>query len=90
LKLPQLAKVLEKIQLQLNCADLTLKDNQHAFLKGRSTISALIEISQKWFEGAWQKRTQRMAEKVSILFSLTLAKRLIWWTTEFSFLNWPL
>jgi hypothetical protein len=35
--LPQLAKVLEKIQLQLNCADLTLKDNQHAFLKGRST-----------------------------------------------------
>ena len=44
--LPQLAKMLEKIQLQLNCADLTLKDNQHAFLKGRSTISALIEISQ--------------------------------------------
>ena len=48
--LPQLAKVLEKIQLQLNCADLTLKGNQHAFLKGRSTISALIEISQKWFD----------------------------------------
>ncbi|CAB4037001.1 Hypothetical predicted protein [Paramuricea clavata] len=48
--LPQLAKVLEKIQLQLNCADLTLKDNQHAFLKGRSTISALIEISQKWLD----------------------------------------
>ena len=48
--LPQLAKVLEKMQLQLNCADLTLKDNQHAFLKGRSTISALIEISQKWFD----------------------------------------
>jgi hypothetical protein len=48
--LPQLANVLEKIQLQLNCADLTLKDNQHAFLKGHSTISALIEISQKWFD----------------------------------------
>jgi hypothetical protein len=48
--LPQLAQVLEKIQLQLNCADLTLKDNQHAFLKGRSTISALIEISQQWFD----------------------------------------
>jgi hypothetical protein len=48
--LPQLAKVLEKIQLQLNCADLTLKENQHPFLKGRSTISALIEISQKWFD----------------------------------------
>ncbi len=38
--LPQLAKVLEKIQLQLNCVDLTLKNNQHAFLKDRSTISA--------------------------------------------------
>ena len=34
----------------VHCADLTLKDNQHAFLKGRSTISALIEISQKWFD----------------------------------------
>ena len=30
--------------------DLTLKDNQHAFLKGRSTISALIEMTQKWFD----------------------------------------
>jgi hypothetical protein len=48
--LPQLAKVLEKIQLQLSCADLALKENQHAFLKGRSTISALIQISQKWFD----------------------------------------
>ena len=48
--LPQLAKVLEKIQMQLNCAELTLKDNQHAFLKGHSTILALIEISQKWFD----------------------------------------
>ncbi|CAB3986094.1 Hypothetical predicted protein [Paramuricea clavata] len=48
--LPQLVKVLEKIQLKLNCADITLKDNQHAFPKGRSTLSALIEISQKWFD----------------------------------------
>jgi hypothetical protein len=48
--LSQSAKVLEKIQLQLNCADLTLKDNQHAFFKGRSTISGLIGISQKWFD----------------------------------------
>jgi hypothetical protein len=45
--LPQLAKVLEKIQLQLNCADLTLKDNQHAFLNGCSTNSALIKMTQK-------------------------------------------
>jgi hypothetical protein len=46
----RLLRRLEKIQLQLNCADLTLKDNQHAFLKGRSTIPPLIEISQKWFD----------------------------------------
>ena len=83
--LPQLAKVLEKIQLQLNCADLTLKDNQHAFLKGRSTISALIEISQKWFDET--ENTAHGRKGISMLFSLTLAKRLIWWTTEFSFLN---
>ena len=41
---------MEKIQFQLNCADLTLKDKQHAFLKSRSTTSAWIEISQKWFD----------------------------------------
>ena len=42
--LPQLAKVLENIQLELNCADLTLKDNQHAC--NCSTISALIEMTK--------------------------------------------
>lgn len=47
--LPQLAKVLEKIQLRLNIEDLKLKDNQHAFLHQRSTVSALISTSQKWF-----------------------------------------
>ena len=26
------------------------KHNQHAFLKGHSTISALIEMTQKWFD----------------------------------------
>ena len=40
--LPQLAKVLEKIQLQLNCADLTLKDNQHAL--GRGPLAKVISV----------------------------------------------
>ena len=48
--LPQLSKVLEKIQLQLNSQDLKFKDNQHAFLSDRSTVSALISTSQKWFD----------------------------------------
>ncbi|CAB4001729.1 Hypothetical predicted protein [Paramuricea clavata] len=85
--LPQIAKVLEKIQLQLNCADLTLKNNQHAFLKGRSTTSVLTEMSQN---SLTKPKTLRTAEKASMPFSLTLAKRLIWWTIESSFLNWPL
>jgi hypothetical protein len=33
--LPQVAKVLEKIQLKLNQADLKIKANQHAFTRGR-------------------------------------------------------
>jgi hypothetical protein len=40
--LPQLAKVLEKIQLQLNCADLTLKDNKHAL--GRGPLAKVISV----------------------------------------------
>ena len=39
--LPQLAKVLEKIQLRLNIEDLKIKNNQHAFTERRSTVSAL-------------------------------------------------
>ncbi|CAB4007098.1 Hypothetical predicted protein, partial [Paramuricea clavata] len=44
--LPQLAKVLESIQLKLNKVDLKIKDNQHAFTHGRSTVSALASITQ--------------------------------------------
>ena len=44
--LPQLAKVLEKLQLSLHSPDLTPRHNQHAFTQNRSTVSALACISQ--------------------------------------------
>ena len=47
--LPQLAKVLEKLQLSLHRQDLTPRYNQHAFTQNRSTVSALACISQNWF-----------------------------------------
>ena len=60
--IPQLEKVLEKIQLQSNSQDLKFKDNQHAFVSDRSTVSALISTSQKWFDATdnsklWRKGT---------------------------------
>ena len=45
----QLAKVLEKIQLRLNIEDLKIKNNQHAFIGRRRTVSALISTTQTWF-----------------------------------------
>ena len=47
--LPQLGKVLERLQLKLNNSDLKLNDTQHAFAAERSTVSALINITQNWF-----------------------------------------
>ncbi|CAB4018468.1 Hypothetical predicted protein, partial [Paramuricea clavata] len=47
--LPQMAKVLEKLQLKLNLPSSRINDNQHAFTSKRSTVSALINISQNWF-----------------------------------------
>ena len=47
--LPQLAKILERLQLKLNIHGLEIKNNQHAFAKGRSTVSALISIMQNWY-----------------------------------------
>ena len=45
--LPQLAKVLEKLQLSLHRQVLEIRNNQHAFIQNRSTVSALACISQK-------------------------------------------
>ena len=47
--LPQLAKVIEKLQIQLNISDLNIKNNQHAFTCDRSTVSALISTTQSWY-----------------------------------------
>ena len=40
--LPQLGKVLERLQMKLNKSDLQLNNTQHAFTARRSTVSALI------------------------------------------------
>ena len=48
--LPQMAKIIEKIQLQLNGPDLKVKNSQHAFTRGRFTVSPLISITQKWYD----------------------------------------
>ena len=48
--LPQLAKVLEKLQLSLHSQQLTPRHNQHAFTQNRSTVSALTCISQNWLK----------------------------------------
>ena len=42
--LPQLAKLLEKLHVKLNIHGLEIKNNQHAFAKGRSTVSSLSSI----------------------------------------------
>ena len=52
--LPQLAKVLEKIQLRLNIEDLKIKNNH------RSTVSALISTTQTWFNATDYSKTGKM------------------------------
>ncbi|XP_046861627.1 uncharacterized protein LOC124454918 [Xenia sp. Carnegie-2017] len=47
--LPQMAKVIDKLQLHLNKSDFKIKTNQHAFTHGRSTVSALISMTQNWY-----------------------------------------
>ena len=58
--LPQLAKVLEKLQLSLHRQDLEIRNNQHAFIQNRSTVSALACISQKWFNATDNSPDGRM------------------------------
>ncbi len=48
--LPQMDKILEKLQLQLNGPDVKVKNNQHAFIQERSNVSALISITQKCYD----------------------------------------
>ncbi|CAB4041910.1 Hypothetical predicted protein, partial [Paramuricea clavata] len=44
-----IGKILERVQLQLNQNDIILRPSQHDFTSGRSTTSALISITQPWF-----------------------------------------
>ena len=44
--LPQVAKVLERIQLKLNLKDLSRNASQHALTADRSTMTALASITQ--------------------------------------------
>lgn len=57
--LPQMAKVLEKIQLQLNSKDLGMRHNQDAFTEKRSTVSALADITQSWYDSTDNTRAGR-------------------------------
>ena len=47
--LPQVAKVLKRIQLKLNLKDLSLNASQHAFMADRSTMTALANITLDWY-----------------------------------------
>lgn len=58
--LPHLAKVLRKIQLKLNRGGINIKENQHAFTEGRSTVSELAFISQNWFNATDNTHHGRM------------------------------
>lgn len=47
--LAKMAKILERMQLQLNGKPLAIRHNQYAFTENRSTVSALADITQSWF-----------------------------------------
>ena len=64
--LPQMAKVLEKIQLKLNKNNLTINDGQHAFKNSRSTVSALANITQNWLNATNNPSTKNNG--VHVLF----------------------
>ena len=57
--LPQMAKVIEKIQLRLNITDLKKKNNQHAFPRARSTVSALTSMTQNWYNATDNSQSGR-------------------------------
>ncbi|CAB3991884.1 Hypothetical predicted protein [Paramuricea clavata] len=78
--LPHLAKILEKIQLQLNIEDLKIKNNQHAFTQHRSAVSALISTTQTWFNATDCSKTGKMG---FMRPSLTFVRPSTLWITIF-------
>ena len=80
--LPQLAKVLEKIQLRLNIEYLKIKNNQHALTERRSTVSALISTTQTWFNATDYSKSGKMGVHTVLIdfrkaFDLVDHKRLL-------------
>ena len=47
--MPEVAKVLGRIQLKLNLNDLSLNASHHAFTADRSTMTSLASITQDWY-----------------------------------------
>ena len=78
--LPVLGKVLEKVQIILNKDAFRAKENQHAFSHGRSTVSALVNITQTWFDDSDNITGEK---KPSIPYSLISARPSTWSTTRF-------
>ena len=64
--LPQLGKVLEQLPINLNKSDLQLNNTQHAFTAKRSTVSALVNITQNWFNATDNKSDAKKG--VHVLF----------------------
>jgi hypothetical protein len=59
--------VVEKIQLELNFHDLEIKENQQAFAKNQSTVSALISMTQNWFDVTDNSNTGRNGIHITFL-----------------------
>ena len=65
--LPQLAKVTEKLQIEFNISDLNIKNNQHAFTRDRSTVSALISTTKSWYNATDNSQSRRKGVHVTFI-----------------------
>ena len=74
--LPVLGKVLERVQIMLNKDASRVKESQHAFSHGRSTVSALVNITQIWLNDS-DNTTEGKNLRPSIPYLLTSARPLI-------------
>ena len=79
--LPHLGKVLERLQLKLHAHDLQLNSTQYAFTPNRSTVSALINITQNWFDATDNNRTSE--QKAYMHYLSILRKHSTWLTTGY-------
>ena len=63
----QIAKIIEKLELNATKSDIMIKTNQHAFLSGRLTMSALTFISQRWFDTTDNSPTEKQGIHASFI-----------------------